>query len=125
MNPSKNIRSSGQGENLQNTIPPNLLGDTVVNTVLLSQTQNPAQSIKHVVNNPTVKSNYSSNMKSSQAISIVNNPSNQKDLSLFKTVQEDTKLISPQAGGNNNRVSQNPNYNRNSVQNTLMKMERY
>ena len=121
MNPSKNIRSSGQGENLQNTIPPNLLGDTVVNTVLLSQTQNPAQSIKHVVNNPTVKSNYSSNMKSSQAISIVNNPSNQKDLSLFKTVQEDTKLISPQAGGNNNRVSQNPNYNRNSVQNTLMK----
>ena len=139
MNPSKNVRGSGQVNNIpiqnssiNNSSAQNLIGQTVLNTVYASQNQqNIRQSNQHPMINPTIKSN---NFASQQQINNNNmipstfstnaqvNQSQHKDISVFKSVPNGTQM-GPGSSAANNRMSQNPNV-RNSFQNmngTIMK----
>ena len=127
MNPSKNVRASGQGNNIpnqnssiNNSSGPNLIGQTVVNTVYMSQNpQNIRQSNQASMVNPTVKSNYvSSQQQKSHNNMIPNtvstnaqiNQSQHSGVSVFQPVLNGTQMRG------SNTMSQNPNV-RNSVQN--------
>ena len=125
MNPSKNVRTSAQAGSIanknstnpnvvNNSLQQNLIGNTVLNTVYMSQNQNIPHGSQNPSNNPSIKSNVNNNnsMVPNQVGSKIPNASNQ-NLSIFKTVGTGTQMAPNSVMVNNN--------NRNSVQNTIVK----
>ena len=127
MNPSKNVRASGQGNNMpnqnssiNNSSGPNLIGQTVLNTVYMSQNQqNIRQSNQASMVNSTVKSNYIASQQQKSHNNMVPNTastnaqvnqSQHSGVSVFQPVPNGTQMRG------SNTMSQNPNV-KNSVQN--------
>ena len=118
MNPSNNIRSSGQMQSISNQNASihgttkksdiNVFGGTVNDTINTSELPTLSQALK------PKNSNISNNM-SSKVISInnsnVQNQSQVNDLSLLKTVVDGTKILTESNMRNNNMASQNININ--------------
>ena len=118
MNPSNNIRSSGQMQSISNQNTSihgttmksdiNVFGGTVNDTINTSALPTLSQALK------PKNSNISNNM-SSKVISInnsnVQNQSQVNDLSLLKTVVDGTKILTESNMRNNNMASQNININ--------------
>ena len=118
MNPSNNIRSSGQMQSISNQNASihgttkksdiNVFGGTVNDTINTSALPTLSQALK------PKNSNISNNM-SSKVISInnsnVQNQSQVNDLSLLKTVVDGTKILTESNMRNNNMASQNININ--------------
>ena len=118
MNPSNNIRSSGQMQSISNQNTSihgttkksdiNVFGGTVNDTINTSELPTLSQALK------PKNSNISNNM-SSKVISInnsnVQNQSQVNDLSLLKTVVDGTKILTESNMRNNNMASQNININ--------------
>ena len=122
MNPSNNIRSSGQMQSISNQNTSihgttkksdiNVFGGTVNDTINTSALPTLSQALK------PKNSNISNNM-SSKVISInnsnVQNQSQVNDLSLLKTVVDGTKILTESNMRNNNMASQNININNDPV----------
>ena len=134
MNPSMNVRASGQNKNIanpnmamgnsmQNSAFQNIIGKTVLNTVITQNPNNP-QSIMQSNQQQVQNSGLNMNQMASQQKQSVHNMSNNNmiasknssvggilqsqanDLSVFKTVVEGTKVLQSSKNGNN---QMNPN----------------
>ena len=145
MNPSMNVRASGQnksianqnmamGNSMQNSAIQNIIGKTVFNTVYSENPNNP-QSIRQSNQQQVQNSGLNMNQMASQQKQSLHNISNNNmiasqnssmagmmesqanDLSVFKTVVTGTQVIQNSTSGNN---KMNPNQSQN-INGTVMK----
>ena len=125
MNPSNNIRSSGQMQSVANqnasihgTLKKSdtdiLGGDTVLDTVYTSNNPNIPQTSQQ--KNMNIDNSMTSKVIPSNNSIAPNQSQQPNDLSMFKTVAGGTQILTESAMKNNNMMSQNPNAIKNSIQ---------
>ena len=125
MNPSNNIRSSGQMQSVANqnasihgTVKKSdtdiLGGETVFDTVYTSNNPNIPQTSQQ--KNMNIDDNMTSKVIPSNNSIAPNQSQQPNDLSMFKTVAGGTQILTESAMKNNNMMSQNPNAIKNSIQ---------